>query len=135
MAIKRVFGQSVLTRAEREAERRIREATKGRPSLEELERRLGPGEPVTDPETAYLRATIIHKIGVAREKAGLTQAELAERIGTDQASISRIESGARNITLETLAKIAKVLGLRVAVEPVEKEQSRTSAQRAAEGQE
>lgn len=120
MAIKRVFGQSDLTRAEREAERRIREATKDRPSLEELERRLGPGEPVTDPETAYLRATIIHKLGVAREKAGLTQAELAERIGTDQASISRIERGERNITLETLAKLAKVLGLRVTVEAVEK---------------
>ena len=121
MAIKRVFGESDLTRAEREAERRIQEATKDRPSLEEIERRLGPGEPVTDPETAYLRATIVHKIGVAREKAGLSQAELAEKLGTDQANISRIESGARDITLETLAKLAKALGLKLTLEPVKKE--------------
>ncbi len=42
MARKPVFGNVELTREEREADRRIREATKDRPSLEELERRLGP---------------------------------------------------------------------------------------------
>ena len=46
--------------------------------------------------------------------------EPAEKLGTDQASISRIERGERNITLETLAKLAKVLGLKVVVEPVGK---------------
>ncbi len=121
MAIRRVFGKVDLTREEREADGRIREATKDRPSPEELDRRLGPGEPVTDPDTEFLRAAIVHKLGVAREKAGLTQVELAEKIGTDQASISRIERGERNITLETLAKLAKVLGLRVTVEPIRKE--------------
>lgn len=47
-------------------------------------------------------------------------AEFAKLLGTDQANISRIESGARNITLKTLAKLAKVLGLRVTVEAVRK---------------
>ena len=121
MAYKHVFGKVDLTREEREADRRIREATKDRPSPEEFDRRLGPGQPVTDPDTEFLRAAIVHQLGVAREKAGLTQAEFAERIGTDQASISRIERGERNITLETLAKLAKVLGLRVTVEAVRKE--------------
>ena len=46
--------------------------------------------------------------------------EFAKLLGTDRTSISRIESGARNITLETLAKLAKVLGLKVTVEPVKK---------------
>ncbi len=120
MAIRRVSCKVDLTRKEREADRRIREATKDRPSPEELDRRLGPGEPVTDPDTEFLRAAIVHKLGVAREKAGLTQAELAEKLGTDQASISRIERGERNITLQTLAKLVKVLGLKVTVEAVEK---------------
>ncbi len=120
MAYKHVFGKVELTREEREAERRIREATKDRPSPEEFDRRLGPGTPVTDPDTEFLRAAIVHKLAVAREKAGLSQAQLAEKLGTDQASISRIERGQRNITLETLAKLAKVLGLRVTIEAVEK---------------
>ncbi len=121
MAIRRVFGESDLTREEREAERRIREATRDRPSLEELERRLGPGEPVTDPESAYLRATVIHKLAVAREKAGLSQAELARKLGADPADVSGIESGAREITLETLAKVARTLGLRLSVDLVRRE--------------
>lgn len=121
MAGKHVFGKVDLTREEREANRRIWEATKDEPSPEEFERRLGPGTPVTDPETVVSRLAIAHKLGVAREKAGLSQAQLAEKLGTDQASISRIERGQRNITLETLAKLAKVLGLKVTLEPVEKE--------------
>lgn len=121
MAAKHVFGKVELTREEREANRRIWEATKDEPSPEEFERRLGPGTPVTDPDTEFLRAAIVHKLAVAREKAGLSQAQLAEKLGTDQASISRIERGQRNITLETLAKLARALGLKVTVEPIEKE--------------
>ena len=121
MGSKRVFGKVRLTREEREANRRIWEATKDEPSLEELNRRLGPGVPVTDPDTAYLRASIVHKIGVAREDAGLSQAELAELVGTDQATIARIESGARDITLEALAKLAKALGLMLTLELVARE--------------
>lgn len=123
MAAKHVFGKVRLTREEREADRRIWEATKDEPSLEELERRLGPFErfeTLADLEASRFRSVIAHKIGVAREDAGLTQAEFAEKLGMDQASVSRIESGARNMTLETLGKVAKVLGLKVTLEPVTK---------------
>jgi ribosome-binding protein aMBF1 (putative translation factor) len=116
-----VFGHVYLTKEEREAERRIREATRDRPSLEELKRRLGPGEPATDPEIEFFRAALAHKIGVAREKAGLTRAELARKIGTDEAAISRTERGDRNVTVETLARLARALGLKVTIEPVEQE--------------
>ncbi len=129
MARKRVFGKVRLTREEREAERRIREATKDEPSLEELERRLGPFErfeTLADLEASRFRAVIAHKIGVAREDAGLTQAELAEKLGMDQASISAIESGAPNMTLETLERIAKALGLKVTLEPVGKSEASVS---------
>jgi DNA-binding XRE family transcriptional regulator len=121
MTRKRVFGKVRLTREEREGDRRIWEATKDEPLLKELEQRLGPGEPVTDPDTVVFRLGISHKIAVAREDAGLTQAELAEELGMDQASISAAESGAGNMTLETLGRIAKVLGLKVTLEPVRKQ--------------
>lgn len=39
----------------------------------------------------------------------LTQAELAEKIGTSQSAINRIESGKQNITVEILARISEEL--------------------------
>ncbi|HET6459170.1 MAG TPA: helix-turn-helix transcriptional regulator [Syntrophales bacterium] len=57
------------------------------------------------------------KIGVvlrqAREKAGLTQEELARRLKTKKASISRIENHAEDIKLSTLKRIASALGKRL----------------------
>ena len=54
------------------------------------------------------------KIGVmlrqAREKAGLTQEELAHRLKTKKTSISRIENHAEDIRVSTLKKVAEALG-------------------------
>jgi DNA-binding XRE family transcriptional regulator len=44
-----------------------------------------------------------------REKHGLTQAQLAERCGVDQADISRIERGSTSPTTRTLQRIAEAL--------------------------
>ena len=48
-------------------------------------------------------------IAKIRLQKGLTQAELAEEMGTSQSAINRIESGQQNLTLETLARISDVL--------------------------
>ena len=44
-----------------------------------------------------------------RQSHGLTQAELAERCGIDQADISRIECGSTSPTARTLQRIADAL--------------------------
>lgn len=44
-----------------------------------------------------------------RERHGLTQSQLAERCGMDQADISRIERGATSPTTKTLQRIAEAL--------------------------
>ena len=46
----------------------------------------------------------------AREEGGLTQTELAARMGVAQSALSRIEAGRANITLEMLTRIATALG-------------------------
>jgi transcriptional regulator with XRE-family HTH domain len=48
----------------------------------------------------------------ARIAAGLSQAALAKRVGTGQAVISRIETGAVSPTLDMLTRIARALDLR-----------------------
>ena len=55
----------------------------------------------------------------ARQRAGLSQAQLAERIGTKQPAIARIEGG-RLPSTQTLQRIAKATGnrLRISFEPI-----------------
>lgn len=59
------------------------------------------------------------KIGIvlrqARESAGLTQEELANRLRTKKTSISRIENHAEDIKLSTLDRVAKALGKRLEI--------------------
>lgn len=45
-----------------------------------------------------------------RSEAGLTQAELAERMGTTQSAVARMEGGGTRPTLETLEKLAAAVG-------------------------
>lgn len=50
-----------------------------------------------------------------RQKAGLTQQELAERIGTKKTYISRLENGKADVQLNTLFRIFEGLGRRVSL--------------------
>ena len=49
----------------------------------------------------------------ARKKAKLTQAELAERIGTNKSYISRVETGRTEPKVSTFYRIITALGLNV----------------------
>ena len=50
-----------------------------------------------------------------RRKAGLTQEQLAAKIGTKKSYISRIENGKTDVQLSTLFKIFQGLGKRVSI--------------------
>jgi ribosome-binding protein aMBF1 (putative translation factor) len=65
---------------------------------------------------AQLAAEVGERIHAAREAAGLSQRELARRMGTSQAAIDRLESGGVGATLTTLQRVATALGLEVNVE-------------------
>lgn len=51
-----------------------------------------------------------------RDAAGLTQGQLAELIGTKQPAIARLESGESVPSVQTLYKIASVLGQTLTVQ-------------------
>lgn len=50
-------------------------------------------------------------IDQALQRKGMTQKELAERVGTSPASVHSWLGGTHNFTLSTLAKISSVLGI------------------------
>lgn len=63
-------------------------------------------------EEEFALATAVIK---ARADAGLTQAELAQRMGTTQSAVARIEGGKGRPSTTTLAKLAKATGTRLRV--------------------
>ena len=76
---------------------------KERPQVKEEYDALGP-------QYEIIRAEI-----ESRKRAGWTQAELAERMGTAQANISRFESGSYNPSLAFLLKMAESLGKKLKI--------------------
>jgi HTH-type transcriptional regulator/antitoxin HipB len=66
---------------------------------------------VTKPEEDFLRR-VAKRIVVERRAARMTQEQLAELLGTATRNVQRIESGAQNLTLITLSRVARALGVR-----------------------
>ena len=53
---------------------------------------------------------VSRNIKAARQREGLSQEALADRCGLHRTYIGAVERGERNITLQTLAKLAAALG-------------------------
>ncbi len=62
------------------------------------------------------------KVGVllrqAREEAGITQEDLAQRTKTKKSAISRLENHAEDVRLSTLDRVARALGRTLKIELV-----------------
>jgi transcriptional regulator with XRE-family HTH domain len=65
----------------------------------------------------------------ARLAAGLTQSEVAARVGTTQSAIARLESGARrhSPSIATLQRYARALGYRVELKLVKRSGTATES--------
>lgn len=84
---------------------------------EDLEKEL-----LSDPETKKEfdklapRYALISQLIAARTKKGMTQKELADKMGTKQSAIARLEAGNVNPSLGFLEKIASVLGAKLHIQ-------------------
>ncbi len=63
-----------------------------------------------------IKLMVGYKLTEARCTKGLTQKELAEKIGIYQADISNIERGRANPSVQTLQRLAEGMGMKVEVE-------------------
>ena len=68
----------------------------------------------------YEEAKGAHELGARvraeRERLGITQADLAERMGTTQPTVARLEAGGVTPSLDTLQRAAEALGLELVVD-------------------
>lgn len=60
------------------------------------------------------RLVIARNVLGLRVRSGITQTELARRVGTSQPRIAQIESAQANITVDTLDRIAAAFGVKTA---------------------
>lgn len=74
-----------------------------------------------EPETLREYEALANEFEVAREliaaraRVGLTQADVAERMGTTQSVVARIESGRRQPSMRTVQRYAQAIGCRAVV--------------------
>ena len=68
-------------------------------------------------ETGVARARLRFDLGQLvydlRTQAGFTQRQLAERMGTTQSAIARLEGGGTNPTVELLHRLGEAVGVRI----------------------
>ena len=73
-------------------------------------------------EELTVEFNILRQLLAARKKAGLTQAEVAEKMGTKAPAVTRLESslasGAHSPSLATLEKYANAVGCHLSVKLV-----------------
>jgi DNA-binding XRE family transcriptional regulator len=105
MSNERIHRDMGWTPEDRERHRAIRERfQRERPSLRELVENGECSPPI--PQWLYFELVrIVSALKKAREAAGLSLADIAERSGIDKAALSRLENGVHdNPTVETLAR-------------------------------
>ena len=111
MSKERIHRDMKWTPEDRTRHNAIREAfQKERPTPQQL---IDSGEytgPI--PHGVYLSlVAALHELRTAREAAGLSLADVAERSGIDKAALSRLENGVHdNPTVVTLARYAAAIG-------------------------
>ncbi len=76
-----------------------------------LEKQLEDDEFRKEYEAIQPEMDVIRAIVDARASQNLTQKELAERTGINQADISKIENGTRNPSLNLLKRLADGMGI------------------------
>ena len=85
-------------------------------TLEQLKTRV-----LANPEARKEYDAMADEFGMAREliaaraRMGLTQADVAQRMGTTQSVIAQLESGKRAPSLRSVQRYAQAIGLRAVV--------------------
>ena len=88
-----------------------------------LEKQLEDDEFRKEYEAIQPEMDVIRAIVDARASQNLTQEELAERTGINQADISKIENGTRNPSLNLLKRLADGMGMVLKIEFIPKQRT------------
>ena len=110
MTSKHIHRDIKWTPEDRARHKAIREEFQGRPTPQELIASGEYTEPIPHGVGMAIRVAL-HELKKAREAAGMSLADVAEKSGIDKAALSRLENGVHdNPTVETLMRYAAAVG-------------------------
>jgi len=66
-------------------------------------------------EMAARRRAVTDELAERRQRLGLSQTQVAARMGTSQSAVARLESGDADVRLSTLERYAAALGHQLAI--------------------
>src|SRR5471030_396738 len=66
---------------------------------------------IVEEEKKYLE--LLMQIKQSRERKGLSQEQLAQKANINRTTLSKVESGLRNATVETLTKITQAMDMKL----------------------
>jgi ribosome-binding protein aMBF1 (putative translation factor) len=78
------------------------------PGFREMALRRGAGEQTA--RMAEDRGRLVRELAEQRQAAGLSQTEVAARMGTSQSAVARLESGTTDVRASTLERYAAAVG-------------------------
>ncbi len=70
-----------------------------------------------------MNSELIHQLETIRKRKGVTQTELAQKLGLPQSSIARVESGKVDTRLSRFVELARALDYEVVLMPKESVQT------------
>jgi transcriptional regulator with XRE-family HTH domain len=88
-----------------------------------LEKQMEDEEFRKEYEAIQPEIDVIRAIVDARTSQNMTQKELAERTGINQADISKLENGTRNPSVNLLKRLAEGMGMTLKIEFVPKQKA------------
>ncbi len=78
------------------------------PGFREMAQRRSPDDRAT--RMAEERGRLVRELAGRRQEAGLSQTEIAARMGTSQSAVARLESGTADVRASTLERYAAAIG-------------------------
>ncbi|HZT65029.1 MAG TPA: helix-turn-helix transcriptional regulator [Acidimicrobiales bacterium] len=73
-------------------------------------RKHKPLFPGFDDETSWRTREVISALAMRRQELGLSQTEVAARMGTSQSTVARLEADAMDVRFSTLQRYAAAIG-------------------------
>ena len=86
-------------------------------SFDALMKQLGD---TPEGQAQHLAVAFLAQVNARMQAQGMSNAELARRMGTSAAYVTKLFRGNANLSLQTIAKLAQAIGVRVQIGLIEK---------------
>ncbi len=93
------------------------------PAAERLRYFIEANQHTPEYELEWLLLDIHEAVWAAMQARGVSRAELAERLGTSRAYITKLLEGQENMTVKTLVRVANALEMKVGMKLVPRERA------------